>query len=304
MISSSDKDLSASIFAVDVKVLPEMLEAMMELFLGMDFPETAVCSYEDVEAHTATVSVLCDSEAEQTAALSRIEKSIPVWKEMLGDSSLSLSTRLIRREDWSESWKKYFHPFRASHRLVIKPSWEAFEAGEGDILLEIDPGMCFGTGSHGTTKGCLQYLDEIEAEKGPGLSCIDAGCGSGILSMAARRLGYGKLVGFDYDPQAVATSRENLLAAGITDVELLCADVHTWRPDSPADVVVVNILAHILQEAAKNILAMCRPGGILVLSGILQEQYDAVRDCFIKLGCREENRRTIDVWTSGRFVTP
>jgi len=297
------------IYAVDVASPPEELSALAELLASLDFPLTAISSYEDVDLNTGVTTVLCDTPQEQAAATRRITVALPQWiaDGLVGEGVALAGGRTIRREDWSESWKKYFHPFRASRRLVVKPSWEEFTADEGDILLEIDPGMCFGTGSHGTTMGCLRLLDALAAERAAdgtlsATSLLDAGCGSGILSMAARRLGFGEIAAFDFDPDAVAVTRENLQRSGIDDVAVGQGDVTTYRPTHPADVVVANILAHILLAAKENLVAMTRPGGILILSGILNEQYPDVQAAFEALGCRETAREVCGDWTTARFA--
>ncbi len=292
------------IYAVEMQSSREDIAILSELLSTLDLPPTAVSSYEDLEKDCGTTFILCDTPAEQHAARRQLESMLPLWEPLLSAPLGGITERPIKREDWSESWKKYFHPFRASTRLVIKPTWEDYQAEPGDVLLEIDPGMCFGTGSHGTTKGCLQYIDDIAAEFNAPLTMIDAGCGSSILSMAARKLGYGRIFAFDYDPQAMIVSRENLDFAHIDDVELAQGDVHDIVPPFQADVVIVNILAHILLEAKENILSMVKPGGILILSGILNQQYPATAQAFIDLGCTEVDHKVLTDWTSGRFIVP
>ncbi len=295
-------DTGNPIFAVEIAVDDFTVPVLLELLSALDFPPTAISSYEDVDAHAGTVYILGDTPEEQAAAMRQLESALPHWASELPSPVKSVRAATIKREDWSESWKRYFHPFRASRRVVIRPSWEECQAEPGDELLAIDPGMCFGTGSHGTTMACIQYLDEIAADSGEGLSFIDAGCGSGILSMAARKLGYGRVFAFDYDPQCIAVSRENLARCGVSGVELAQGDVHDIEVPFQADVVVANILGHILLEADRHLLTMIRPGGSLVLSGILNEQFPAIASHFARLGMVELERRSIKEWTSGRFM--
>ncbi len=295
-------DNDQPIFAVELSVTDTTVPVLLELLATLDIPETAVSSYEDVDAHTGTIYILGDTEDEQRAARKQIDEALPQWQNALPAPVKELRMTQIKREDWSESWKKYFHPFRASNRVVIRPSWEEYTAEPGDILLEIDPGMCFGTGAHGTTMACIQYLDEIAAAQGNGLSFIDAGTGSGILSMAAKKLGYGRVFAFDYDPQCVVVTKENLTRAKIDGVEIAQGDVHNVQAPFQADVVIANILGHILLEADRHLLSIVKPGGKLVLSGILNEQFDAISSHFVKLGLKEINRRSIKEWTSGLFL--
>ena len=288
------------IYAVRIETSAEDVGVLDELMATLDLPPQAVSSYEDLETGTGITYILCDTPEESAAARAHVTPILRQWEHLLSEPIRKIDETTIKREDWSESWKKYFHPFRASKRLVIKPSWEDYTAAPEDIVLEIDPGMCFGTGSHGTTMGCLQYIDELSDAPDRPYSLIDAGCGTAILSMAANRLGYGPIFAFDYDPAAIHVSQENLDRAGILDkVALSEGDVHTIRPPFQADLVVANILAPILLTAAENLAKMVRPRGRLVLSGILTSQYDEVLECFQRLGFQDIERRTIKEWTSG-----
>jgi ribosomal protein L11 methyltransferase len=218
----------------------------------------------------------------------------------------SLESRTMRQEDWTESWKKHFHTFRASERIVVKPSWESAEKAPGDIILELDPGMCFGTGYHGTTKACLQFLDQLQKEVGSEASFLDAGCGSGILSIAARLLGYLPVFAFDNDQQAVLTAQENLLKAGFSEVVPTMAELEEYLPPKPCRVVAANILATVLIQHAEQILKFMATDGkptFLILSGILNQQYADVKRRFENLGCKEINTITIEEWSSGCFRT-
>ena len=292
--------MEESIYAVLIETAAEDVSALDELMATLDLPPQSVSSYEDLESATGITYILCDTQEEASAARAHVTPILRQWEHLLSEPIRKIDETTIKREDWSESWKKYFHPFRASNRLVIKPSWDEYTAQPDDIVLEIDPGMCFGTGSHGTTMGCLQYIDELADAPDRPYSLIDAGCGTGILSMAAHRLGYGPIFAFDYDPAAIHVSDENLTRMGIREqVQLSEGDVHTIRPPFQADLVVANILAPILLTAAENLAAMVRPGGRLVLSGILTSQYDEVLERFLRLGFQDIERRAIKEWTSG-----
>ncbi len=294
------------IYAVEIETDNRDVAVLGELLSAMDLPPQALSSYENLETGRGITYVLCDTSAEETAARAQVEALLEQWGSLLAGPVHEIRDKTIKREDWSESWKKYFHPFRASRRLVIKPSWEDFTAEPDDILLEIDPGMCFGTGSHGTTRGCLEFLDDLADEKNPDRprSLIDAGCGSGILSMAADKLGYGPIFAFDYDPQAILVTHENFDRAGLKTVQVSEGDVHDLVPPFQADLVLANILAPILLEAKENLLQMVRPGGLVVLSGILTSQYPHIKQAFEALGAVELENRTLADWTSGLFRRP
>jgi len=156
---------------------------------------------------------------------------------------------------------------RFGRRLWVIPGGQTAELADGEAAVELDPGLAFGTGTHATTALCLDWLDSLDLA---GRRVIDVGCGSGILAIAARKLGAAGAVAIDHDPQALLATRENAARNGVADrLTVLGADA---PPPAPADVVVANILAGTLIELAPQIEAMVRPGGLLALSGILAEQ--------------------------------
>lgn len=274
---------------VDAPLLDEVLAAR----------ELNPASFSDLETGNARILLVSGSVEEAHALADSLRSYLRDWREMLSTTP-EVTCESIRQEDWSQSWKKNFHTFRASERLVVKPGWEEYTPVAGDIVIPIDPGMCFGTGYHGTTMACLKYLDKLQAEHGQ-LSFIDAGTGSGILSIAAGLLGYTPIFAFDNDPQAVTTAQENLGLAGVCGVTPVCAPLGEYVPPERADVVAANILAVVLERQADDVLALLRPGGWLILSGILNEQYDALRSTFTAKGCTELENISIREWTSGLF---
>lgn len=174
----------------------------------------------------------------------------------------------VQEQDWVRLTQSQFSPIQVSSRLWIVPSWHA-APDPSAINIVLDPGLAFGTGSHPTTHLCLDWLDRHLA---PGSRVIDYGCGSGILAIAAARLGAASVAGVDIDPQAVASSRYNAQRNG---VEARFSGAADPRPE-PADIVVANILSNPLKVLAPLLAELVRPGGHIVLSGILQPQADAV----------------------------
>jgi len=172
---------------------------------------------------------------------------------------------------WERTWLDHFHPMRFGRRLWVVPGGQTAELGTGDVAVELDPGLAFGTGTHPTTALCLEWLDGLDLA---GQRVIDVGCGSGILAIAALRLGAAHAVAIDHDPQAVLATRENAARNGVAErLTVLGAD----SPSPPsADVVVANILAGTLIELAPRITALVAPGGRLALSGILADQAEGV----------------------------
>lgn len=181
----------------------------------------------------------------------------------------------IDEEDWAQSWKAFFWPRQITSRIVVKPTWRDYRAEPGQLVIEIDPGMAFGTGTHPTTALCLEWLDGLDLR---GKQVIDYGCGSGILAIAALKLGAARAVGIDHDPQALQASRENAQKNGVADrLDVRLPDA---EPPAAADILVANILAGPLISLAPSLAALIKPDGEFALSGILAEQYDAVADCY------------------------
>ncbi|WP_369601075.1 50S ribosomal protein L11 methyltransferase [Hahella sp. SMD15-11] len=177
---------------------------------------------------------------------------------------------ILEDRDWEREWMSHFEPMQFGHRLWIVPSWaEAPDPDAVNILL--DPGLAFGTGTHPTTALCLEWLD---SQPMTGLDVTDYGCGSGILAIAALRLGARHVTGVDIDPQALDASRDNAERNGVADrLEVFLPD---QTPAHQSDIVVANILAGPLAQLAETILACLKPGGRIALSGILEEQAEDV----------------------------
>jgi len=198
--------------------------------------------------------------------------------------------RKLKDEDWANAWKAHYHPFRIGKKVWIQPSWvengNAADDGDfaqpDDVILVLDPGMAFGTGLHPTTQMCLQALEDIVQS---GDSVLDVGTGSGILSIAAAKLGAGQVRAFDTDALAVQTTKDNAAQNGIKAIQIhqgVLADVPltTW------DIVVVNILAHVIVSLLDNdqLLDYVAPNGKLILSGIIEEQLGVVETAVVQAG--------------------
>lgn len=180
----------------------------------------------------------------------------------------------IDEEDWAESWKVFFWPEKIGNRIVIKPTWREYEKNEGDLVLEMDPGMAFGTGTHPTTSLCIRMIEKYVR---PGDSVLDVGTGSGILLLAAGALGAGRLVGVDHDPVALGVAGENLGRNGFSPdtYELLPGNL-AEKVQEPFDLVAANILAEVVVELIPDIRRVLKPSGILILSGIIEEKMPQV----------------------------
>jgi ribosomal protein L11 methyltransferase len=187
-------------------------------------------------------------------------------------------TKWIEHTDWSSNWKQYFKPTRVGKHLVIKPSWETFDTCPSDIVIEIDPGMAFGTGLHASTRLALVFLEHYVRK---GARVLDVGVGSGILSIVSARLGAEYVLGVDIDPEAVAIARENLrINSPDSDqensihhhVELLVGSIDTLPIRGHFDCIVMNLRPNIIVPLIPYVEAFLQTGGALILSGILEEE--------------------------------
>ncbi len=202
----------------------------------------------------------------------------PVQQALIDSGSCDAShIRLEQLADraWEREWLSDFAPMRFGRRLWVSPV-DAMPCWPDDaVVLRMDPGLAFGTGTHPTTRLCLQWLDQASLE---GCTVIDYGCGSGVLAVAAALLGAERVLAYDIDPQALTATAENARRNGVAERVILRGPEQP--PGQPADVVVANILAGTLITLRQEITALVKPGGALVLSGILAEQAQAVRDAY------------------------
>lgn len=191
-----------------------------------------------------------------------------------------VALKLIREEDWSREWQKHFSTCRIGSRMVIKPSWEAYTPRTGDILIEMDPGMAFGTGTHPTTRMCLEVIEDLVRRSSPlPDSMLDVGTGSGILSIAAAKLGIKNIVGIDIDPVALSYAGKNAVINGVNH-RVQVRDCPLERIGERFDLIAANILSEILLKLRKDLLKRLSSRGFLVLSGILAEDAHKLETAF------------------------
>lgn len=203
----------------------------------------------------------------------------------------------VPEEDWWESWKKFFHPFAASERIFVRPSWEKADPPHGGMVTLItDPGRAFGTGAHETTRMCLNLIDEALAQK-PAARMFDVGSGSGILTIAARLLGVGEVTAIDIDTQAVSATLENTRLNNVADGVLVArADVRAVN--ERYELVVCNILYQIIMGIAPELVKKVAPGGLLILAGFLTPETQGVEEMFERLGMKVEKKLEMGQWAS------
>ena len=178
----------------------------------------------------------------------------------------------MHEEDWANTWKQYYKPSKVGEKIVVKPIWEEYEAKDGELVVDLDPGMAFGTGTHETTRMCIQALERYVKEES---TVFDVGCGSGILAIAAAKLGAKLAVGVDLDPVAVESSIENVGYNNLKNIEILHGNL-VEVIDGKADIVVANILAEIICILTDDVKRVLKDGGVFITSGIIHDRVDMV----------------------------
>jgi len=228
-----------------------------------------------------------------------------------------LLVRTLEEEDWANAWKEHYRVLRVGRRTVVVPSWLSYEAQPGDVVVQMDPGMAFGTGLHPTTQLCLQLLERYAA---PGRRALDIGTGSGILAIAAARLGAGPTLALDNDPVAVAVAAENVVLNGVADRVVvaegslgagrsmghwLSGDFGDERPAAAEaagdaaetfDLIAANLIAKVLVILAADLAAALEPGGALISSGIIDTREQDVVAAFEAAGLRQVERHQEGEW--------
>ncbi len=194
----------------------------------------------------------------------------------IGD--FTFETSEVDDNDWANSWKKYYKPFKIGKRVVIKPSWEDYTPLENDIVVELDPGMAFGTGSHETTKMCIEFLEDNVK---PNDVVFDVGCGTGILSIVSSKLGAKKVYAVDLDDVAIKVASLNVKLNNLNNVEVLKSDL-LHELTGKADLIVANIIADIIIKATYDIHEKLNENGIFISSGIIKDRKDDVLDAISK----------------------
>ena len=265
-------------------------------------------SFTDVEAGTVKVSVFLSRRKRPGGLLKRRILTglwtIKGWGLNVGAGVVSC--RRVRPQDWAESWKRHFKPMEFGDALLVKPSWSKRRAKRGQAVVVLDPGLSFGTGQHPTTAFCLEQLVRF----GPAgterrSSFLDIGTGSGILAIAAAKLGFGPIVAFDFDPEAVRVAKENARANAVTDrIHFFRGDVlkaQFVKTSRKYWLICANLTADLLLHARDRIGAKLDPDGVLVLAGILKTEFRNVQIAY-EATLRLVATRAVGEWRSGAFV--
>ena len=318
---------------VSCSIPEQYVNPLFEVFDGGDF---ILSSYHDIEEDFTRMRIFLDPSGGGDALVPAAKKALADAMEIVGVEA-PIEVGNLPDEDWKLAYRRHFKTEEIGKRLLIVPEWELdsvlASSGQSEhssirTVVHLDPGMAFGTGKHETTRACLEYIEELSdrrASPSSSPSFLDMGCGSGILSIAAAKLGFSSVAGFDIDEEAVEASRENAAKNGVqVDYRVFAlgkgavtldssieaakgiypdlalqgkANDPAAKPFQPADLVVANILGPLLIAFADEIVGYVKKD--LVVSGILNEMYPEVLAAFVAHGFREVSRRTLGEWSTG-----
>ena len=308
-----------SLWRVCVVTTPEAEDAVAEL-LGAAFHQP-VSIYFDLETGRSAVAVYLRQKPVRSRKIREMIlaglQRIKYCGLKTGPGTVAISK--MRREDWAESWKRHFQPIEIEFKnrrgefceplispgksLLIKPSWSKRRPRKNQAVVVLDPGLSFGTGQHPTTAFCLRELvrcGKIKTRR----SFLDIGTGSGILAIAAAKLGYAPIHAFDFDPEAVRIARANARANGVQGKVRIVRGNVAKLPVQPArqyDLICANLISTLLIAERRRIVNRLRPGGTLVLAGILKSEFLRIQTFFAKLGLKLAVKNSRNEWRSGSF---
>jgi ribosomal protein L11 methyltransferase len=281
---------------MSVRVAPETVESVSELMSRYVHGGVAIEQpyqlLDDGQVHVpipgahVTVNAYVPDDADGAESRKQIEQGLWHLSQLLSGSVGELAVQRIAEEDWANAWKEHYHVLHLGRRTVIKPSWRAYTPRPTEVVVELDPGMAFGTGLHPTTRNCLLALEEALQ---PNDTVLDVGTGSGILAIAALRLGATRVLALDVSPVAAAAAHENAQINGVgetMEVRLASLEGASGEPFTPLpdglellgeeigvfDVVVANIIARVIAQLAPSLLRAVRPGGTVIASGIIADR--------------------------------
>ena len=261
---------------------PDSLDYVDDEFMSSLGTEVTIKAYFNEETTPEELAVLIKEK------LRFISQFLEVGKGYCGYTD-------VDDEDWATAWKKYYKPFHISDGIVIKPTWEEYEPKAGEIVIELDPGMAFGTGTHETTRLCSQ-LREKYVNKGDNV--IDVGCGTGILAIIAIKLGAGHAFAIDIDEVAVGVAGENCILNGVPDSISVKKGVLSDLEPQKADIVVANIIADVVINLSPLMSTYLKKGGILLASGIIRERKEEVIKAYSDLGYEFSSLLEMGEWVA------
>jgi ribosomal protein L11 methyltransferase len=276
--------------------VPETIWAEVVIPVGVaDVDDVAALIASEVPAAAAGTEQRGDevvfwvAQAEAAAALAAARDAVTRWQAggLAVDPARVRLAAAMPEAEWRDAWKKYFRVSRLTRQFVVVPSWERFAAAPGDVVIDLDPGMAFGTGTHASTRLVLEELQALADRPITPARILDVGCGSGILAIAAvKRWPGARCIAVDHDPLAIAATDDNAAKNGVAD-RIAASPRPLDAPRAPGDafeLVLANIQAHVLRELRALLIANTAPGGTLILSGLLTPQAQPLADEFVALG--------------------
>jgi ribosomal protein L11 methyltransferase len=275
---------------ISVRVPAEHADAVSNVFFEAG---SGVQLDEPASSHSVNVTVkgYLAQEGDYQQTIETIRRRMAATVGSLVDLELDE----IENEDWAVSWRESYKPFRVGRRLLVKPSWEQVKTAPDDLIIELDPGMAFGCGTHPTTATCMVFLEKYLR---PGMRVYDVGTGSGILAITASRLGAAAVYAVDEDPMAVRVARENIAQNGLEDqIQVGLGDLLD-RLEQPADIIVANILAEVVIRLLPMANARLVPGGLLIAGGISAPKAAGVLEAMKREGFEEVDLTNVDDWVS------
>ncbi len=293
-----------SLLQISVVTSLEAEEAVADL-LGRLFTRSAVV-YINEETRKAVASVYCERTSEWSAGRRTALRAglREICASGLDVGPATISARRVAREDWAESWKRHFKPIAIGSRLLIKPSWIKRRPRKGQAVVVLDPGLSFGTGNHPTTAFCLRELVE-RRDPGRPQAFWDVGTGSGILAIAAAKLGYSPVNAIDFDPEAIRVAEVNARLNAVS--KRLCLrrqDIGRLpeRGRGMYHLICANLISNLLLKEREKLVSRLRKDGTLVLAGILKTEFAEVRRAYEKRGLRFVRSQVEGEWESGVFT--
>ena len=290
-VTGNIKDLDGIVAVMSMLDNGLMIEDYSDFSLNGMYGELVDESILNADKTKAKISIFVPEEKNLLEYVTFIEAKlsslgIPFTKECEG----------MQEENWADSWKKYFKPIPLG-KVTIVPAWEKYEAKAGEVIVSIDPGMAFGTGTHETTRLVMKIMQDVV--KG-GEKVLDVGCGSGILSICASKLGAKSCNAYDIDPVAVKVTKENAIASGCANITAGTSDLlrGVEKKEDGYDVCVANIVAEIILRMLPDIKEYLTTGAPIILSGIVKEREEDIKNAAISLGYSVERIERENDWVA------